>query len=222
MGEYLHLIVSPKQQAIVRQELRQFPRLQASMIPECGEIRFKLSTCESVFWTLDEMIALWFVIKRHSLRYGPGHQFNATPGQLLRCRQSQYLGGHAHDQSINTSAELYEYSGITQRRTKVSLDIASQITHYPAHRKTEKVISRNGRPYWRRVKGNRYRSVTCSNTSRSFSAAVVGLGWDYKTCSVRLIHRCPDCGVHFNTGEYYDDSYRFAAVELLRSSRPIA
>jgi len=224
MGEYLELVtdsLSDNQlRAMLVQELAGYPGLLSQLHVGQRTISTKLATCEHVFFTFEEMVALYRFIRKHAdvLRYGPSHEYNATPDEILRDRSSLYLGPF----------------GQTPARTArqfVDAELIHRIEHAKVWRKTKHTLSKNGRWYHRRVRRdetsgiagnpNGYRTE-CPATSRPFRAITAGFAWDASTNQGRRIYRCPSCDVLFNLGETPTPEFADLARQLASPLRPSA
>ncbi|MDA8116084.1 MAG: hypothetical protein M0000_01645 [Actinomycetota bacterium] len=203
MGEYLQLVTDTltdtQLHELLARELAAYPRLLEQFFVGQRTISTKLATCEHVFFTFEEMVALFRFIEKHTgvLRYGPDHEFNETPEDILRDRSSLYLG--PFDQRLSRHSTR-----------QVDPELASTIEHNQVWRKTKRTLSKNGRWYRRKVRRhetsgvpgnpNGYRTA-CPNSSRQFRALKVGFAWDASTGMGREIYRCRACKALFNLGE---------------------
>jgi DNA repair protein RadC len=222
MGDYLELITNSISDdglaALLDQELGEHPGLRRRLHLQDGTVSMKLATNEDVDLTFDEMVALYWCIQRHQdiLEYGPRHEYNATPEQILKARSSLYLGAR-------------EERGTRKTTVRIPQECSAEIEHESIWRKTKKIQSNNGRTYYRKVKPdetshgrgnpNGYRAP-CPNTNKGFRALEVGFAWNWETNQGRTLYRCPPCGVLFNRGEY-DTPELAALADALRSTKPI-
>ena len=203
MGEYLQLVTDTlthtQLRTLIARELAGYPQLLERLSVDQRTISTKLATCEHVFFTFEEMVALFRFIRKSSgvLRYGPNHDFNATPEEILRDRSSLYLG--FPDQPLARGATYL-----------VNPELAAKIEHNEVWRKTRRTLSKSGRWYQRKVRrdetsgipGNRNGYLrACPNAGRPFRAFKVGFAWDASTGMGRDIYRCRSCKTLFNLGE---------------------
>jgi hypothetical protein len=203
MGEYLQLVTDTLTDTQLRElltrELAGYPRLLEQLSLDQRTISTKLATCEHVFFTFEEMAALFRFIRKYAgvLRYGPSHEYNETPEDILRDRSSLYLGPFDQRPSRRSTRQ-------------VNPDLASTIEHNEVWRKTQRTLSKNGRWYQRKIRRdeasgvpgnpNGYR-MACPNVGLPFRALRVGFAWDASTGMGREIYRCRSCATLFNLGE---------------------
>ena len=216
VGEYLQLVsdhLSDDQpKSSWHRELAEFPDLVQRLDVRDHVISTKLATCEHVFFTFAEMVALHRFVKKHLglLRYGPAHEHNETPEDILRDRSSLYLGPHDAPSRRSRRVEVPELAAI-------------RIEHIEVWRKTIRTQSRTGHWYQRRLRcdetsgctGNpNGRRVPCLNTGKAFRAIRAGFAWDPSTGLGREVYRCPRCGSLFNLGEAPRPDLSQLAAEL--------
>ncbi|HOC43261.1 MAG TPA: hypothetical protein PKJ99_09660 [Thermoanaerobaculales bacterium] len=215
MGEYLELVTTLSNHdlgALLEQELGQHPRLLKRLQLTDGTVTTKLATCNDVFLTFDDMVALYWLIRSHHdvLRYGPTHAHNSTPEEILRDRTSLYLGP-------------WEERGKTRKRVTVPVSLSGLIEHRNVWCPTMKTLSKNGTVYDRTIRRDETRGVStnpagyyapCPKREKRFTAYEVGFAWDASTNNGRTIYQCPPCGTLFNMGERETPEYENLARAL--------
>lgn len=203
MGEYLQIVANDltedQLRSLVATELAECPGLAEQLDITGNTISTKLATCEHVFFTFEEIVALSQLVRKHTgvLSYGLRHEYNETPEDILMDRSSLYLG--PHDQARPRA-----------HGHLVPADVAPRVQHSRVWRKTKRTLSRNGRWYQRKVRrdetsgvpGNRNGYQTdCRFAARTFRANREGFAWDASTNRGRKIYSCPCCHALFNLGE---------------------
>lgn len=198
---------------LVKLYFRYLPRMIEELNVHCGEISTKLATCEEVFFTFPEMVALYNFIREHKtfFVYGENHSYNMTPEQILKDRKSLYIGAFQR--------------GLEKRKldTVVPEAISKQIEHYECWQKYFKTVSKNGKTYYKKVAksqtdgcyGNSNgKQIPCKNHAVEFKASKSGFAWDWETNKGRTLYNCPKCKVTFNMGENPTPDYAHIAKQL--------
>lgn len=215
MGEYLELVTTLSDHdlgALLEQELGQHPQLLKRLQLKDGTLTTKLATCNDVFLTFDDMVALyWFIHSHHDvLRYGPTHAHNSTPEEILRDRTSLYLGP-------------WEERGRQKPRVSVPDEFFENIEHRSVWHPTIKTRSMHDTWYCRKITPVETGGVSnysagyyapCPNREDPSTAYEAGYAWDASTNHGRTIYQCPPCGALFNMGEHETPQYEDLARAL--------
>ncbi len=207
MGEHLDLRSTLSNAEISDYLHDHLPEKLASRLDVAdGRAMTKLATCTDVHTTFDEMVALYDLARNGPFFYGPGHEYNATPDELLKTWACLYLGP-------------WEERNARKPTALISREFSEELDHHQVWRRTKKVQSKNGTWYHRKlrpdetsgVRGNpNGRQAPCPNEGRAFRAAKAGFAWDYEHNLGRDLYRCRPCGTLFNTGE--DETPQYAAL----------
>ncbi len=211
MGEYLDLRSTLNNAEISDYLHDHLPENLASRLDVAdSRVMTKLATCTDVHTTFDEMVALHALARNGPFHYGPGHEYNATPDELLKTWACLYLGP-------------WEERNARKPTAPISQEFSEGLDHGHVWRRTKKVQSEDGRWYHRKLRpdetsggrGNpNGRRVPCPNDGQAFHAAKVGFAWDYEHNLGRDLYRCKPCGTLFNTGEYETPQYADLASML--------
>jgi len=217
MGEFLDLIVTGKTDIEISRLLREeLPGLAERLDVEEGRVTTKLATADRVYLTLPEMASLyWFIRDHDNVALGPGHEYNATPDEILRTHASLYLGPwDDHDRH--------------GRRVLVPQEICDLVDHRQVWRKTKKTMSRNGRWYHRKIRPDEAHDglghphgyqEECPNNTNTFTAYEAGVTWDWETNQGRTLYQCRPCGRLFTMGTYATPQYEALAEALAADQR---
>jgi len=219
MGEHLDLISHLNTGGIttfLEHELRSHPRLLRQLTVEEHRVTTLLAIGNEVFHTFKDMVALYELVERSdALEYGSGHEYNATPAELLMTRSCCYLGP-------------LEDRGGRAPRVLIPAEVNEDLEHLHVWRKTKRVRSRNGTWYHRKlrpdetsgVRGNpNGRREYCPNDDGAFTATKAGFAWDYTRNVGRDLYRCQPCVVVFNMGERATPAYAHLADALREVDR---
>jgi len=213
LGEYLELLANGLSNDEIRSCVHdELSGLEQRLDIHNRSITTKLATCNDVFFTFDEMKQLFEFITNHgdAFAYGPSHDYNATPEEILKTWSCLYLGP-------------WEERNARKPTVLIDRDFNGILKHRPVWRRTKKVQSKNGNWYYRPlrpdetsgVRGNSNgRKVPCPNEEGTFRAAKVGFAWDYERNLGRDLYRCRPCGTLFNTGEYETPEYEALSQAL--------
>jgi len=220
MGEHLELITNGLDDAaissLLERELGDHPGMLRQLTVKDHRVTTLLAIGNEIFLTFKDMVALHELVERsEQLRYGPSHEYNATPAELLMTRSCCYLGP-------------WEARERRTPRVLIPAEVNEDLEHLHVWRKTKKVQSRHGTWYYRTlrpdetsgVRGNRNgRQEFCSNDEGAFTASKAGFAWNYARNVGRDLYRCRPCGMLFNMGEHATPAYEQLADALRRADR---
>ena len=216
MGEYLQLVTSEWLRAKGGEQNINFkevdrrlkllinsynPQLTTKLFINRGEISAKIGTCETCFFTLNEMRLINRIAHdwKKYIIYGPQHEYNAKPINYLKDRSSHY-----------------KIPDDNKKAVIVTLKDKQNVEHSEIWKRTHKVTSKNGKTYYKKYRGTETSGVAnnlngrlfpCPNkTKEIFKALIVAEGFDFKTSKTRNIYNCLKCRTPFNMGEKWSES----------------
>ncbi len=217
MGEYLRLVskegfkfrqdpqkfgsakiklVDKRIKLLVKKYFKNFPNVIEDLQVINGEIHTKLATCETIFFTFEEILAIQSFIEKYEKFFTLDMEGNSTPLEILNNRTSLYLGRY------------------NSKKKVIKLKVADKngIEHSTIWKKGRIVKSKNKKLYWKKFTGSE--TSGCSNNPNgklfpcpyngleTFKVSVEGFGYDLQKNRGRDLYRCVKCNTLFNNGEY--------------------
>lgn len=215
MAEHLDLRTTLSQGAIMDYLSAHVPAgLAARLDVRDGCVATMLAVGNDVHTTFDEMAALYWLVRDGPFRYGPGHEYHATPDDLLQTWTCLYLGPPEDRRS--------------GRRVLLAGDVLDDLAHNAVWRRTKRTLSRHGTWYYRKVRRdestgvrgnpNGYQVACPNDTGFPFRVLEAGFSWEATTNCGRNLYRCPPCGMLFDLGAY--DTPQYAGLARALASRP--